>query len=203
MVKQVTFAERVCIEEFLGEQCSPAEIARRLKRSPSTISRELSRHRIHGVYSAQVAQVNAERRRRERPLVRKMDRPEIRDAVQDGLIQLWSPDEISGRQHQRFPQQRERHVSASTVYRWIKRQGAKRTHWQQYLRRRGRRPYPPRKPAKPRAKPIRDRPRIIEQRRRLGDFEGDLLLGRTGTGPPRRTHAGRSSFTIPLLGEGS
>lgn len=182
MVKQITFEERVRIEEFLGEQCSPVEIAARLQRSAATISRELARNRIHGVYSAQVAQRLTETRRSQRPFVRKMDRPEIRDAVQNGLIQFWSPDQISGRQRQQFAKQPQRHVSASTVYRWIDRQGAQRKHWQQYLRRRGRRPYRPRKPANRPAKPLRDRPRIIERRGRLGDFEGDLVLGRTGTG---------------------
>jgi IS30 family transposase len=108
-----------------GDRCEVAAI------SASTISRELARNRIHGVYSAQVAQMRTEQRRRERPLVRKMDRPEIRDAVQDGLIQPWSPDQISGRQRQQFAEQPQRHVSASTVYRWIQQQGAQRKHWQQ------------------------------------------------------------------------
>ena len=40
MAKQMTFDERVRIEEFLGQQWSPAEMARKLSRSESTISRE-------------------------------------------------------------------------------------------------------------------------------------------------------------------
>jgi IS30 family transposase len=182
MSKQLTFEERVCLEELLEGPRSQAEIAARMQRSESTISRELARNRIRGVYSAHVAQALTEQRRRERPLVRKMDRPEIRDAVQDGLIQFWSPDQISGRQRQQFAEQSQRHVSGSTVYRWIQRQDPQRKHWEQYLRRRGRRPYRPRKPANRPAKPLRDRPRVIDRRRRLGDFEGDLVLGRTGTG---------------------
>ena len=182
MAKQIKFEERVRIEEFLGQQCSAAEIARRLLRSESTISRELSRNGHQGVYLAKLAQSQSDQRRCERPLVRTMDRPEIREAVENRLIQHWAPDQISGAQRTRLPTQPQNHVSASTIYRWIAQQGPKRTHWQQFLRRRGRKPYHPRKPTKPGGKPIRNRPPIIDRRERLGDFEGDLVLGRPGTG---------------------
>ena len=103
---------------------------------------------IGGLYSAQMAQALSERRRCERPLVRKMERTEICDAVEDGLIQAWSPDQISGRQKRRLLKQPEWHVSASTIYRWIATRGQLRTHWQQFLRRRGRARWVPRTPAK-------------------------------------------------------
>ena len=182
MAKQITFDERVRIEEFLDQQWSPAEIARKLSRSEATISRELSRNGCQGLYLAKLAQAQAQLRRRERPLVRKMDRPEIREPVQNGLIDLWAPDQISGAQRTRLPNEPQRHVSASTIYRWIGAQGSRRKHWQKYLRRRGRRQYHPRKPANPGAQPIRNRPPVIERRQRLGDFEGDLVLGQPGTG---------------------
>ena len=100
----------------------------------------------------------------------------------DGLIACWSPDEIAGRLQQQFPKQPERHVSASSVSLWIKRQGPQRKHWEQSLRRRGRRPDHPRRTTNKPAKPIQDRPPIIERRGRLGDFEGDLVLGLPGSG---------------------
>ena len=40
MAKQITFDERVRIAEFLGQPWSPTEMARKLSRSESTISRE-------------------------------------------------------------------------------------------------------------------------------------------------------------------
>jgi IS30 family transposase len=182
MVQQITFEERVRIEELLVEKYSPAEIAKALRREPSSIGRELQRNRIGGVYSAMMAQALTKQRRCQRPLTRRMERPEIRDAVENGLIQAWSPDEISGRQRLRLPQQSEQHISASTIYRWIARQSRLRTHWQRFLRRRGRARWVPRKPAKRPGKPLRDRPRGIEKRGRLGDFEGDLVLGSPGSG---------------------
>ncbi len=182
MHQHFTFEERVRLEELLGQQWSQGEIAKELKRSESTISRELSRQRLRGVYLAKFAQAEALRRRRERPIVCQMDRPEIRDAVQDGLIQRWSPDEIAGRLQERFPKRPEQHVSASSISLWTKGQRPQRKHWEQSLRRRGRRPYHPRKPTKHGSKPIQDRPAIIERRGRLGDFEGDFVLGLPGSG---------------------
>ena len=195
MFQQVTFEERVRIEELLVAEYSRTEIGRDLKRPLSTITRELQRNRIGGSYSARMAQALTERRRCERPLVRKMERTEILDAVEDGLIQAWSPDQISGRQKRRLPKRPEWHVSASTIYRWIATRGRMRTHWQHFLRRRGRARWVPRTPAKRPGKPLRDRPRIIDKRKRLGDFEGDLVLGCPGTGGALTLVCRRSRFT--------
>ena len=182
MCAQIRFEERVRIEELLGEGYWQSEIARELRRDPGSISRELRRNEIGGQYSAQMAQALARRRRSERPLVRKMDRREIREPVVNGLSQQWSPDEICGRQQEQFAKQPQRHVSASTIYRWIEQSGPLKSHWKKQLRQRGRARWMPRKPPKRPGKPLRDRPRIIERRGRLGDFEGDLVLGAPGTG---------------------
>jgi IS30 family transposase len=182
MHAQITFEERVRIEELLGEKYLPAEIAKELQRHPGSIGRELLRNEIGGQYSAKMAQALTQQRRRERPLVRKMERPEIREPVVHGLSQQWSPDEICGRQQEQFAKQPERHVSASTIYRWIEHSGPLKSHWKKQLRHRGRARWVPRKPAKRPGQPIRNRPRIIEKRRRLGDFEGDLVVGPPGTG---------------------
>ena len=48
-------------------------------------------------YFAAQAQEKTERRRRERPLTRKMDDPEIGGFVRSGLTQDWSPDQIAQR----------------------------------------------------------------------------------------------------------
>ena len=65
MAKQITCDERVRIEEFLGQQWSVAEIALKLSRAESSISRELSRNGHQGVYLAKLAQAQTELRRRE------------------------------------------------------------------------------------------------------------------------------------------
>ena len=48
-------------------------------------------------YFAAQAQHRAANRRRDRPLVRKMEKPEIRRVVRNCLKQYWSPEQIAGR----------------------------------------------------------------------------------------------------------
>ncbi|WP_448624090.1 helix-turn-helix domain-containing protein [Geodermatophilus sp. URMC 64] len=74
------------------------EIARRLSRSPSTISRELRRHlRPHdrGIYDGDLAHARARERSRRprRPLLAR--EPELRRIVQDKLKEEWSPAQIA------------------------------------------------------------------------------------------------------------
>ena len=156
-------------------------------RCPSTISRELRRNRTDDEYFAAQAQREAERRRQERPLVRKMEDPEINEAVRAGLAQEWAPEQIEGRMQQQDCD-RSRFVANDL-----------------HLDQAGRRPRAlgidaaasreASKPAERRATTgdaarIDNRPEVIEERLRLGDFEGDTVLGpaRHGRpGDPRRS----------------
>src|SRR3990172_220877 len=80
----------------------------------------------------------AERRRRERPWVAKMQRAEVRRYVGERLRQRWSPDQIAGRSRSDFPHDRRRQISPPTIYAWIRAEEARGKHWQRYLRRLGR-----------------------------------------------------------------
>lgn len=185
MACHLTTQERDRIAQLQQQSCQQREIAKALKRSPSTISRELQRNGAADSYHAAQAQARAQRRRSGRPLVRKMDRPKISDFVRQGLAHYWSPDQIAGRLRLDHPKQPARRISPQTIYAWINRQDAlDRNHWRQFLRRRGRRPR--RKPEKTgdsaNRAAIADRLKVIEQRRRLGDFEGDTVLGPAGSG---------------------
>jgi IS30 family transposase len=177
--------ERDRIAQLHYRGFGPGAIAAALGRAGSTISRELQRNAVGEEYHAAQAQAQAERRRRERPLERKMDHPETDEFVRRGLANYWSPEQIAGRLKLEFPDQPERHVAAQTIYTWIAGQDREdRNHWHQFLRRRGRRPRRKRENAEvsaQRAK-IAERPQVIEQRGRLGDFEGDTVLGPPGTG---------------------
>ena len=108
-----------------------------------------------------------------------MDDPQINASVRAGLTYEWSPEQIAGRMKE---QQSDRSVASQTIYTWIK-QDEHREHWETFLRRRGKRPRRPRNTAATAdAARIRNRPEVIEQRGRLGDFEGDTVLGPPGTG---------------------
>jgi transposase, IS30 family len=179
MASHLTMEERDLLGQLRHQGAAQKEIAEALGRSPSTISRELTRNRTGGEYLAAQAQRKSEQRRQDRPLERKMDDPQINAAVRTGLTHEWSPQQIAGRMKE---QESDRSVAPQTIYTWIK-QDEHREHWETFLRRRGKRPRRPRNtPPTADAARIRNRPEVIEQRRRLGDFEGDTVLGPPGTG---------------------
>ena len=140
-----------------------AEIARRLKRTASTVSRELGRNRSSNGYWAAAAQTKAEIRRSQRPRVCKLEQPAVRRHVQERLRLYWSPVEIAGRSREDFPRDRMRQVSHQTIYAWIRAQEGK--HWRRCLRSSGwRRPEARNRGRLPACTSIDGRPAVVDQR---------------------------------------
>ncbi len=159
-------------------RCSQAEIARRLKRHPATISRELRRNRNPNGYWAASAQVKADARRSHRPWTCKMERPEVASYVRQRLRQRWSPDEIAGRSRDDFPRDPRRHVSRQTIYAWIHAHPAA-AYWRRYLAHLGRvRRRGENRGRLPACVSIEGRPAVVDRRARYGDWEGDTVVGR-------------------------
>lgn len=157
---------------------SQAEIARRLRRHPSTISRELRRNRSPNGYWAAAAQAKADVRRSDRLWTCKMDRPEVRRYVQQRLRMRWSPDEIAGRSRDDFPYDSHRRVSRQTIYTWIHAHPAA-AYWRRYLLRLGRvRRRGENRGRLPGCVSIEGRPAVVDRRARYGDWEGDTIVGR-------------------------
>lgn len=175
---QLSMEEGEVISQMRFGGCSQAELARRLGRHRSTISRELRRNGSADGYSAVAAQKKAETRRRERPLIGKVDRPEVNAYVRAGLARSWSPDQIAGRCRREFPQEPRRWVSPPTIYRWIRAQGKDQRYWEEHLRFGGRQPKSAARGQIPQRVLIDGRPEVINRRARFGDWEGDTVVGR-------------------------
>ncbi len=143
MANHLTMEERDLLAQRRHQGASQQAIAQALGRSRSTISRELKRNRTDGAYLAAQAQRQSEQRRRDRPLERKLDDPQINAFVREGLTYEWSPEQITGRLKE---QHSDRSVSPQTIYTWIKGEES-RQHWETFLRRRGKRPNRRRKTA--------------------------------------------------------
>jgi IS30 family transposase len=178
MASHLTLEEREVVAQMHRAGETQTQIADRLGRHTSTISRELRRNRSRNGYWAVAAQRKAEKRRRERPWVGKMERPEVRRYVQERLRQRWSPDQIAGRSRRDFPHDRRRQISAPTIYAWICAEAARGKHWQRYLRRLGRkRPEREKRGRLPASVSIEGRPAVVDRRNRYGDWEGDTIVG--------------------------
>ncbi|MFF4020693.1 IS30 family transposase [Streptomyces sp. NPDC001843] len=164
------------------------EIAGQLGRAPSTVSRELrrnSRPHDYGRYDADLAHHRC-RERAGRPRRAKLATdPELKAEVQSKLDLEWSPEQIAAHLRTRWPDRPERHLCHETIYRALyqgARGGLNRTLTRKLrtgrpLRKKRRRPDQrmPRFVAP--AVLIDHRPPVIELRERLGDWEGDLVVG--------------------------
>lgn len=179
MASHLSMDERKRISELREAGYSCGQMARFLARSKSTVSREIERNRLGALYCPLVAMQKAQARRRERKLVRKMDRPEIEERVRRDLREYHSPDEIAGRMKLATPDPRQR-ISATTIYRWIQRQPT--GTWDRYLRRYGKQPRGRTRGEMPGAVRIDGRPREAEERSACGHWEGDTLWGQQKLG---------------------
>jgi transposase, IS30 family len=177
MPPHLTHKEREIVAQMHHDRRKQGEIADRLGRAPSTISRELRRNGSSRGYSALAAQTKANARRRQ-PRVRKLDEPDTRRYVQERLRQRWSPDQIARRSRLDFPRDRKRQLSHQTIYAWIGGEASAGSRWRCCLRSAGwKRKNADNRGRIPRAASIAGRPAIVDSRRRYADWEGDTLIG--------------------------
>ena len=178
--------EREEISRGIAAHESVRSIAKLLGRSPSTVSREISRNGGYDRYSAPTAEDAAWARTRRPKRCKLASSPRLRRAVARKLRLQWSPEQIAGWLKSTFPGDQTQHVSHETIYRslFVQARGVLKKELFQHLRskrsiRRSRRMD---LPADRRGKianmvSIRDRPAAAEDRAVPGHWEGDLLSG--------------------------
>lgn len=121
---RLSFEDRVHIEVGLRQDRSMRAIAQDLGRAPSTISREVARHRTPaGGYVAKRAHAIAFEDAK-RPQQAKLDaNPRLRERVLGELAEKRSPEQIAGRLRHDFPGDPAMNVHHETIYRWLYLQG--------------------------------------------------------------------------------
>ena len=175
----LTLAERETIAKMHFSGHGPTAIGRALNRSASTISRELSRNGTDGGYSSHAAHAESLSRRSQRLVQRKLDHQPLASEVRRLLSCCWSPDEISGRLRYEHPDDQRMHVSHQTIYRWfwsnsdLQNELSGCLRHGRYRHRRSSRQTPIRNRVG-----IRQRPAVVETRSRLGDWEGNTIVGK-------------------------
>lgn len=182
---RLTYEDRVIIFALLAEGKKPGEIADAVGCHRTTVAREL-RRAPGGGYDPRLAQRDAERAAR-RPKERKLDaNPRLRAYVVNGLMLRWSPEQISSRAREEFPDDGGMRVSCETIYQalYVQGRGALRHELGvQVALRSGRRRRKPRSKLPPRGKPwvegreISARPPEAADRAVPGHWEGDLVIG--------------------------
>ena len=178
MATHLTAAERGKIEILLQENFSISEIARKLKRHKSTISREIKKRNCPNGYFAHFAHIDYKTKRKKSRRKKKLDSSILRSLLIDKLIVGWTPEQIAGR----LIMETGISVCHETIYSFIYTdEYFRRNKFFQYLKlgRRKRRKWNGR--SKKRSKipnriSIHKRPTIVAKRKEMGHFEADSVL---------------------------
>lgn len=186
----LTLAEREVISRGLAQQLPLRTIATQLRRSPSTISREIHRNGGYAAYRASSAEKAAwERALRPKPC-KLASQPRLVRLISSKLRLEWSPDQIAGWLKWRYPDDERYHVSHETIYKslFIQARGVLKKELLAYLRtqRTTRRPQQASLKGKGLGKiadavSIRERPASVEDRAVPGHWESDLIAGSNGS----------------------
>lgn len=181
--KHITRDERISIATLLNAGLGQKEIAKQLGRHSSTISRELSRGAFKNVSRYYV--IAAEKRKTAKRLLanyrfRKINNnTQLVRYVEEKLKLYWSPEQIAGRLKLEFGFTV---VCHETIYQYIYKQHPElkkclRCRKGKYRRRAGTEARLKRLEESKKTR-IDKRPLVVEQRMRLGDWEGDTILGK-------------------------
>jgi transposase, IS30 family len=178
--------ERLQIADLLRLGCSLRRIAAELGRHPSTIKRELDRHRsAEGRYLPRTADHDA-RQQRARPRARKLTaNSTLRRLVQRKLNRCWSPDEVCGWLRKTYPDDHSMRLCPETIYRelllrdnttlhkryCLKLRTGRRIRKSRWLTRTGHGPTIANKTM------IDQRPASADTKLEAGHWEGDMIIG--------------------------
>lgn len=191
--KHLTKEDRIQIQTLVDANHSNNYIANMIGCNPSTISREISRSIMCGdnVYKYSYANnLSVKKRKNANKLRTKLvtDNFELLTFLEEKLVGGWSPEQIVGRielEDLSFGSGSIRTVtlkSHQTIYNYIYNNRPDLIKYLRCKKGKYRRRYGTRIREKEREamekKRIDQRPQIIEERTRLGDFEGDTIVGK-------------------------
>jgi transposase, IS30 family len=183
MYKQFTKETRIALSTLLRAEHTEASCAKELGVDRSSILREIKNNSEEGIYhGASAHKKYLERRKKAKQKSRKIENnKKLRKHIKKRLEERDSPQQIAGRLVQ---QKMEITVCHETIYQWI---FTKEPKLKKQLRRIGRKgKYRRRRGTKQREKEresakikrIDTRPAVVEERSRIGDFEGDTVVGK-------------------------
>ena len=182
----LTLSEREDISRGIATHLSIRAIAAQLRRSPSTVSREINRNGGYYRYRATRAEQSAWGRALRPKRCKLVCHKPLRRIVAKKLQLQWSPQQIAGWLKREYPDNEDYHVSHETIYKtlFIQARGALKKELLQHLR--TKRIMRRSKHASLKgqglgtitnAVSISERPASVEDRAVPGHWEGDLIAG--------------------------
>lgn len=175
--KHFTKDERNELSILLKKDYSLRDIGRVLGRNPSSISREVTNNSVNGIYDPKKAQQKAYRKRKYSKYqgMKIREHPLLEEYVGEKLKDGWTPEQIAGRL--KLENGNKSVIGFKSIYKWLDTgYGARYAHYlpryKAYKRKRKRKG---KKEIIKNRVFIDKRPEIINQRKRIRDFEGDTL----------------------------
>lgn len=197
--KHFTPEQRNELSALLRAKVKKKDIAKYLSKDRTAIWRELQRNGSERskYYARKAKRLTEQRRIKANSRLKKIESSRcLRSHVIRKLKQCWSPEQISGRLRKNYPQDKSKWIGKDSIYKFVYQ---KRKDLVKYLRcQKGkyRRRYGTRIREKQREKlkkrRIDARPEIVEVRQRIGDWEGDTIIGQDRK-PAILTHLERKS----------
>lgn len=169
--------ERLELSVLLKKGYSLRDIGRALKKSPSSVSREVMRNSVQGVYDPQKAahKTYVKRRYSKYQGMKVREHPELEAYIAKKLRQDWAPDVIAGRW--KLERTLPVTITAKGIYKYLYSPYGQ--HLCRFLKSGQYRRKPRREKVEKVLIPNRifidERPRVINLRKRYGDFEADTL----------------------------
>ena len=194
--QQLTMDSRSQIYALKSTGMNQKEIAKNLNVAPSTICRELQRNSGQRGYRQTQANALATQRRYQASARPKRMIPELIAKIEEKLSAKWSPEQISG-----VLKASNIFISYTSIYAhiWANKRAGGSLYKQ--LRHRGKKYN--RKGAKtagrgciPNRVDITERPKIVEKKIRIGDWDGDTIIGAMQQGVILSLVDRRSKYTL-------
>jgi transposase, IS30 family len=183
--KQFTRDSRVELSILLNTGKSQNDCAKILGMDRSNVCLEINRNKdLDGIYRGGHAHKRyLERRKKAKHKERKIENnKKLRNYIIRKLKILWSPEQIAGRLKLIAGKTI---ISHETIYKWIYEQRPELTHYlrhqkSKYRKRRGSWARIERNKAM-KIRRIDERPEVVNERSRIGDWEGDTIVGKEKT----------------------
>lgn len=185
--QHLSIEEREKIQELLWQKTPIRTIAKTLSRNPSSVSREIRKNKLswNSHYAPRKAHERALEHRKHRGRKDRLKNEDIRQYVISHLKRRWSPEQIAGTIEKDIGQKISHEAVYQYIYAQIYRNGygyakPRLLDLRPYLRRKRKRRIKKgsrrcQRVFRPKGASIDERPAIVEQRKRVGDWESDTV----------------------------
>lgn len=182
---------------MLAQKDTQDRIAETIGKNAAVISREIKRNsRENGLYDCDFAQAKYEKGLKSKPRRVKMT-DSVRNLVEEGLNKQWSPEQIS----QTAKSKGIECVSHERIYQYVWSDKQNGGNLYVNLRNRGKK-YRKRGAEKDKRGSItnrvsiHERPAIVDEKARVGDWEGDTIIGKDHKGAILTTNERKSGYLL-------